>query len=141
MQNKQQSVGGGRLARVNTVLEHHTKRTRAPCFAHVRSYQTKTGAPSGKAVSSFIDPGMADKVRFVSDFEDPLLLEAFTPGTLKVKKGTSTVDNTSPRARCSLVLYFRSINMIGNHTRLVPSLLNVMTNHTNLGRINASGIE
>ena len=88
-----------------------------------------------------MDPGTADKVHLVSDFEDPLLLEAYTPDTLKVKKGTSTVDNTNPRARCYLALYFRSINMIGNHTRLVPSLLNVLTSHTNLGRINASGIE
>ena len=88
-----------------------------------------------------MDPGTADKVHFVSEFEDPILLEAFTPVTLKVKKSTSTVDDTSPRARCFLVIYFRSINMIGNHTRLVPSLLNVMTKRTNLRRINASGIE
>ena len=88
-----------------------------------------------------MDPGTADKVRLVSDFEDPLLLETYTPDTLKVKKGTSTVGNTNPRARCSLALYFRSINMIDNHTWLVPSLLNVLTNHTHLGRINASGIE
>eukprot|EP00903_Cladosiphon_okamuranus_P016533 g15252.t1 len=36
-----------------------------------------------KVISSFIDPGTADKIRLVKDFDDQALVEAFTPETLK----------------------------------------------------------
>ncbi|CAM9184678.1 unnamed protein product [Ectocarpus sp. 13 AM-2016] len=36
-----------------------------------------------KVISSFIDPGTADKIRLVKDFDDPALVKAFSPETLK----------------------------------------------------------
>ncbi|CAM9292423.1 unnamed protein product [Pylaiella littoralis] len=36
-----------------------------------------------KAISAFLDPGTADKIRLVKDFDDPALAKAFTPETLK----------------------------------------------------------
>ncbi|CAM9470392.1 unnamed protein product, partial [Ectocarpus sp. 8 AP-2014] len=36
-----------------------------------------------KVISSFIDPGTADKIRLVKDFDDQALVKAFSPETLK----------------------------------------------------------
>lgn len=36
-------------------------------------------------ISSFIDPGTADKIRLLSSFQDPVLLESFTQETLEVR--------------------------------------------------------
>lgn len=39
-----------------------------------------------QVISSFIDPGTADKIRLVKDFDDQALVEAFTPDALKVER-------------------------------------------------------
>ncbi|CAB1110115.1 unnamed protein product [Ectocarpus sp. CCAP 1310/34] len=87
-----------------------------------------------KVISSFIDPGTADKIRLCKDFDDPALVKAFSPETLKafiaVKPSMAPpqpyvapdpLANPSPPSKSSASFLSNNINKVNDDNALPSS--------------------